>query len=170
MRKLGNTSSLQPGHTMNADPDSDTAFSKLLDPDSVGTWKNFFKIRMRLNKSGSSNSTECGSGTVSNKSSPVENTGQDGHLYCAAGSLLPLFGVLLGKTQKYPRKRNFATFCWKNVKFRENEKDHFHLDLWALRFITSSVADPWHFCADPDLDPRIHASDKWIRILLFSRH
>ncbi len=32
----------------------------------------------------------------------------------------------------------------------------------------SSVADPWHFSVDPD--PRIHASDEWIRIwiLLFS--
>ncbi len=29
-----------------------------------------------------------------------------------------------------------------------------------------SVADPWHFGVDPD--PRIHASDQWIRILLFS--
>jgi hypothetical protein len=30
----------------------------------------------------------------------------------------------------------------------------------------SSVADPWHFGVDPDpdLDPRIHASDQWIRI------
>jgi hypothetical protein len=33
---------------------------------------------------------------------------------------------------------------------------------------TNSVADPWHFGVDPDPDPRIHASDKWIRILLFS--
>ncbi len=31
-------------------------------------------------------------------------------------------------------------------------------------------ADPGHFGVDPDpdLDSRIHASDKWIRILLFS--
>ncbi len=29
-----------------------------------------------------------------------------------------------------------------------------------------SVADPWHFGVDPDT--RIHASDLWIRILLFS--
>ncbi len=28
----------------------------------------------------------------------------------------------------------------------------------------SSVPDPWHFGVDPDPDPRIHASDKWIRI------
>jgi len=35
---------------------------------------------------------------------------------------------------------------------------------------TISVADPKHFGVDPDLDPRIHASDQWIRmrILLFS--
>jgi hypothetical protein len=34
----------------------------------------------------------------------------------------------------------------------------------------TSVADPRHFGEDPDADPRIHASDKWIRIriLLFS--
>ncbi len=25
--------------------------------------------------------------------------------------------------------------------------------------ILISVADPWHFGVDPDLDPRIHASD-----------
>jgi hypothetical protein len=35
-----------------------------------------------------------------------------------------------------------------------------------------NVADPWHFGVypDPDLDPRVHASDLWIRIriLLFS--
>jgi hypothetical protein len=35
-------------------------------------------------------------------------------------------------------------------------------------YAESSVADPWHFGVDPDLDPRIHASDQWIRILLFS--
>jgi hypothetical protein len=31
---------------------------------------------------------------------------------------------------------------------------------------SNNVADPWHFCVDPDpdLDPRIHASDQWIRI------
>ncbi len=36
----------------------------------------------------------------------------------------------------------------------------------------SSVADPWHFGVDSDPDPRIHASDWWIRmrirILIFS--
>jgi hypothetical protein len=26
-------------------------------------------------------------------------------------------------------------------------------------FLEFSVADPWHFGADPDPDPRIHASD-----------
>ncbi len=30
--------------------------------------------------------------------------------------------------------------------------------------VCSSVADPWHFGVDPDPDPRIHASDQWIRI------
>ncbi len=30
----------------------------------------------------------------------------------------------------------------------------------------TSVVDPWHFGTDPD--PRIRASDQWIRILLFS--
>jgi hypothetical protein len=30
--------------------------------------------------------------------------------------------------------------------------------------VCSSVADPWLFGVDPDLDPRIHASDQWIRI------
>ncbi len=34
-----------------------------------------------------------------------------------------------------------------------------------LTFVrSSSVADPWHFGVDPDPDPRIHASDWWIRI------
>ncbi len=35
-------------------------------------------------------------------------------------------------------------------------------------FVLGSVPDPWHFGVDPD--PRIHASDLWIRIriLLFS--
>ncbi len=28
-----------------------------------------------------------------------------------------------------------------------------------------SVPDPWHIDVDPDPDPRIHASDYWIRIL-----
>ncbi len=34
--------------------------------------------------------------------------------------------------------------------------------------LATSVADPWHYDVNPD--PRIHASDKWIRIwiLLFS--
>jgi hypothetical protein len=27
-----------------------------------------------------------------------------------------------------------------------------------------SVVNPWHFGVDPDPDPWIHASDKWIRI------
>jgi hypothetical protein len=30
------------------------------------------------------------------------------------------------------------------------------------------VSDPRNFSEDPDLDPRIHASDYWIRTLLFS--
>jgi hypothetical protein len=30
--------------------------------------------------------------------------------------------------------------------------------------LISSVADPLHFGVDPDPDPRIHASDKLIRI------
>ncbi len=34
--------------------------------------------------------------------------------------------------------------------------------------VIGSVADPRHFGVDPDPDPRIHASDQWIRILLFS--
>ncbi len=33
-----------------------------------------------------------------------------------------------------------------------------------IRIKESSVADPWHFGVDPDPDPRIHASDLWIRI------
>jgi hypothetical protein len=32
-------------------------------------------------------------------------------------------------------------------------------EIWSL---LNSVADPWHFGVDPD--PRIHGSDKWIRI------
>ncbi len=37
---------------------------------------------------------------------------------------------------------------------------------WTYVSSTSktSVADPWHFGVDPDLDPRILASDWWIRI------
>jgi hypothetical protein len=39
-------------------------------------------------------------------------------------------------------------------------------------FVTSSVADPWHYGVDPDLNPRIHICGWWvriqIRILLFS--
>jgi hypothetical protein len=34
--------------------------------------------------------------------------------------------------------------------------------------VAGSVADPLHFGKDPDPDPTTHASDKWIRILLFS--
>jgi hypothetical protein len=37
-------------------------------------------------------------------------------------------------------------------------------------YAESSVADPWHFDVDPDLDPRIHASDLWIRILFIFRY
>ncbi len=33
-----------------------------------------------------------------------------------------------------------------------------------LVFVFFSVADPWHFGVDPDPDPRIHASNWWIRI------
>ncbi len=33
-------------------------------------------------------------------------------------------------------------------------------------FISTIVADPCHFGVDPDPDPRIHASDWWIRILI----
>ena len=33
-----------------------------------------------------------------------------------------------------------------------------------LNCVVGSVADPWHFGVDPDPDPRIHASDQWIRI------
>ncbi len=46
--------------------------------------------------------------------------------------------------------------------FRKHPVLEFLNNLWRL----ASVADPWHFGVDldPDLDPRIHASDKWIRI------
>jgi hypothetical protein len=37
-------------------------------------------------------------------------------------------------------------------------------------YAESSVADPWHFDVDPDLDPGIHASDQWIRILFIFRY
>ncbi len=33
---------------------------------------------------------------------------------------------------------------------------------YYLFYIFCSVPDPWHFGVDPD--PRIHASDQWIRI------
>ena len=36
--------------------------------------------------------------------------------------------------------------------------------IFYLIKIWISVADPWHFGVDPDLVPRIHASDQWIRI------
>ncbi len=41
---------------------------------------------------------------------------------------------------------------------------------YFVQLLVGSVADPWHFGVDtdPDLDPRINASDWWIRILLFS--
>jgi hypothetical protein len=41
-----------------------------------------------------------------------------------------------------------------------------------LKWPQTSVADPWHFeeDPDPDLDPRIHASDKWIRIQEAQKH
>jgi hypothetical protein len=41
------------------------------------------------------------------------------------------------------------------------------LSIIKVRYVTRvfySVADPWHFGVDPDPDPRIHASDYWIRI------
>ncbi len=47
--------------------------------------------------------------------------------------------------------------CAKALKILDNT--------WFLKDKTNtrtSVADPWHFGVDPD--PRIHASDKWIRI------
>jgi hypothetical protein len=39
-------------------------------------------------------------------------------------------------------------------------------NLMGFSVMLSSVADPWHFGVDPDpdLNPRIHASDSWIRI------
>jgi hypothetical protein len=38
---------------------------------------------------------------------------------------------------------------------------------WSAGYhLLSSVADPRHVGVNPD--PRIHASDQWIRILLFS--
>jgi hypothetical protein len=38
----------------------------------------------------------------------------------------------------------------------------------GVEALPTSVPEPWHFCVDPVPDPQIHASDKWIRILLFS--
>ncbi len=35
---------------------------------------------------------------------------------------------------------------------------------WHVFSLKISVADPWHFAVDPDPNPRIHASDQWIRI------
>ncbi len=50
--------------------------------------------------------------------------------------------------------------------------DIWYAKLWRTKLrskkyrVAVSVADPWHFGVelDPDLDPRIHASDEWIRI------
>jgi hypothetical protein len=46
-----------------------------------------------------------------------------------------------------------------------------YLILPDFTVLTYSVPDPWHFGVDLDHfdpDPQIHASDRWIRILLFS--
>ncbi len=63
-------------------------------------------------------------------------------------------------------------------KMKNLQKQIFWIITFLLRshkkpqLFKTSVADPWHFGVDPDpyLDPRIHASDQWIRIriLLFS--
>ncbi len=37
-------------------------------------------------------------------------------------------------------------------------------DHWKHGEGGTSVPDSWHFGVDPDPDPRIHASDQWIRI------
>jgi hypothetical protein len=37
--------------------------------------------------------------------------------------------------------------------------------IFIKKFQKSSVPYPGHFGVDPDPDPRVHASDKWIRIL-----
>ncbi len=43
-------------------------------------------------------------------------------------------------------------------------KKHCHGFVFVIFCVFSSVPDPWHFGVDPD--PRIHASDQWIRILI----
>jgi hypothetical protein len=37
--------------------------------------------------------------------------------------------------------------------------------LFVKHFVKNSVPDPWHFGVNPD--PRIHASEKWIRTVIF---
>ncbi len=49
-------------------------------------------------------------------------------------------------------------FVWSPIR-----SDRHHFD--GSGSVVCSVADPWHFGVDPDPDPRIHASDWWIRIL-----
>ncbi len=51
--------------------------------------------------------------------------------------------------------------AWKSRSWM-NFPDHFPVSLETVLRVKINVADPWHFGVDPD--PRIHASDLWIRI------
>ncbi len=66
--------------------------------------------------------------------------------------------------------------CWTENKYISDILHNFYVNFpteWCrihyFDIQETSFADPWHFGLnpDPDLDPRIHAYDKWIRILLF---
>ncbi len=53
-------------------------------------------------------------------------------------------------------------------KFIDQSHENRYYDVWIKPIEKTSVADPWHFGhfgvgPDPDLNSRIHASDKWIR-------
>ncbi len=40
---------------------------------------------------------------------------------------------------------------------------------FSVNWAATSVPDPWHVGVDPDTDPRIHDSDKWIRMRIRMR-
>jgi hypothetical protein len=64
--------------------------------------------------------------------------------------------VLRSRTQNYKLRLRL-------LSIHQRLKNFFKIV--TILILLGSVPDPWHFGVDSDPDPRIHASDEWIRIL-----
>ncbi len=71
----------------------------------------------------------------------------------------------------HPKCSKLCPLLQRDANDKEMQEKFLSARLAIKSLATDSVADPRHFGVDPDPepDPRIHASDKWIRTRIWMR-